>query len=230
MFPVNPSFLIASQLAPYLYAEKSTIDQPGDDTTSIPTIKVIVHPLPVRVSYLTVASLLPTLLAQHGDPDFIVHIGMAAGRHHYALETLTRRDGYIIKDVDGCEDRGVGEVRRKADGLPECLRVGWDPIDVFGRWRDGLRKDIKSEGQDMVRLSTDAGKFLCEFILYESLGTRAVEDAERGTGKKGKVAFLHVPGAVDGESVSRGVRVAEAAIRAIVGSWEDGLRAEGFAV
>lgn len=155
---------------------------------------------------------------------------MAGGRDHYALETLARRDGYVIKDVDDQDGRVVGEQRWKAAGLPEILRVGWHSHDVLLRWQEGLKEDLDSHGRQMVRLSTDAGKFLCEFITYESLALRAIENAENPTGKLGKVAFLHVPGPIDRESVTRGVRVAEAAIRALVESWEDGFRGEGFAV
>lgn len=42
--------------------------------------------------------------------------------------------------------------------------------------------------------------------------------------KIGKVAFLHVPNGVEAADVSRGVMVAESAIRAIVASWEAGYR------
>lgn len=40
----------------------------------------------------------------------------------------------------------------------------------------------------------------------------------------GKVAFLHVPGWTGVEDINRGLLVAEEAIRALVASWEDGLR------
>ena len=43
----------------------------------------------------------------------------------------------------------------------------------------------------------------------------------------GKVAFLHVPGWTGVEDINRGVMVAEEAIRALVGSWEDGQRRNG---
>jgi hypothetical protein len=47
------------------------------------------------------------------------------------------------------------------------------------------------------------------------------------TSKLGKVAFLHVPGDTDAAAIERGVRVTVAAIRALVASWEAGLRREG---
>lgn len=45
--------------------------------------------------------------------------------------------------------------------------------------------------------------------------------------RRGKVAFLHVPGWTGVEDISRGVLIAEEAIRALVGSWEDGYRKDG---
>jgi pyrrolidone-carboxylate peptidase len=185
-------------------------------------------------------------MKKYNDPDYIFHIGMAAGRDHYALETRARRDGYVIKDVLEQDGKTVGENRWRELGLPEVLRVGWEGQDVLARWRMELNNDgepgwleelerlrAKAGRSELVRLSTDAGKFFCEFILFESLGFRLLEDMkksrDRQARKGGKVAFLHVPGATDRQAVERGVRMAEGAIRAVVGSWEEGKRAEGFA-
>ena len=49
---------------------------------------------------------------------------------------------------------------------------------------------------------------------YESSSTR------------GNIAFLHVPGDTSEDAIERGVKVAEAAIGALVGSWEAGMRKE----
>lgn len=114
-----------------------------------------------------------------------------------------------------------------------------------------------------VRLSSDAGRFLCEYALFESLSLRWLDTQrhERGLSSShpdstaqaqegalqsssssssanppdeqvaaerlGKVAFLHVPGWTTVEDVSRGVMIAEQAIRALVASWEGGLRRSG---
>lgn len=91
-----------------------------------------------------------------------------------------------------------------------------------------------------VKLSADAGRFLCEYALFESLSLRWL-DARRthdnrveqqkqtslAQDRVGKVAFLHVPGWTGVEDINRGVMVAEEAIRALVGSWEDGYRRNG---
>jgi len=144
---------------------------------------------------------------------------MAGGRDHYTLETVAHRDHYKIKDVDERDGWLDGEHRWRKEGLPDKLHVGWDIYDVQTRWRSD--SSIAHDSKARAQLSRDAGRFLCEFILYESLSRRYQEDGER----VGKVAFLHVPGGYGTEDVERGVRVAEAAIRSLVASWEEGHRA-----
>lgn len=147
-----------------------------------PIIHLLTHPHALRVSYPTVTSTLP-LLIQTQNPDYILHLGMAAGRRHYALETLAHRDGYTIKDVDRVDGLDVGSRRWQAESCPAILEVGWDGADVLGRWRRELKNDSiipgsVKQGPD-VRLSSDAGRFLCDFIFYESLSLRWKEDRER---------------------------------------------------
>lgn len=211
------------------------------------SIRLIVHPAPVRVSYATVATLVPDLISHH-DPDFILHIGVAGGRDHYSLETRGHRDGYRIKDVDEHDGWKEGEQQWKNEGVPAMLRVGWDEDDVLTRWEKAVKRGMEEGGfsgeenkkRGQVRLSRDAGRFLCEFALMESLSRRWVdaeqaenedsqtqnEDSQKRKAMErvGKVAFLHVPGWTGLEDVRRGVMVAEAAIRSLVESWEDGLR------
>lgn len=186
---------------------------------------------------------------------------MAGGRDHYTLETVAHRDNYKIKDVDDRDGWKEGEYAWKKDGVPEKLHVGWDEADVCVRWEGEVREveerlgllDPEREGpaalsamrfgewgrdgrrrlRSVCRLSVDAGRFLCEFTMFESLAWRWLE-ARRHEGQsedqplrreeEGKVAFLHVPGAFGPEDVERGSRVAIAAIRSLVGSWEEGKR------
>ncbi len=197
------------------------------NTTNVlpPTIRILVHPAPIRVSYPTVASLVPQLLIRY-NPDYIFHIGMAGGRDYYALETIAHRDGYRIRDVDGRDGFLDGEARWRAGGgpdmCPEILECGWDVQEVEKRWRETLGLSVVGE-DPKVRMSKDAGRFLCDFIFYESMSERWKERGDM----VGKVCFFHVPGETDDMSVEKGVRVAEAAIRSVVGSWEEGYRKTG---
>ena len=236
-FTTNPSYLIAKSLPEYLYPDPKAfaVDAPAHFAglaptrpilTPAPIIRLIIHPEQVRVAYATAANVAPELIAKH-DPDYIIHIGMAGGRDYYTLETLARRDGYKIKDVDDQEGWTVGERRWKSEHLPETMWTGYNEDDVLARWRGDVARTCPGDERAVVRLSRDAGRFLCEFILYTSLALKAKEaltgDA-RQREREGKAAFLHVPGGVDDESIARGRKVAEAAIRALVGSWEEGFR------
>ena len=261
-FTTNPSWLIASALPSILQPQQPPEKESQNAQTPIPlassskdyTIRLIVHPSPVRVAYATAATLLPQLIATH-NPDYVVHIGMAGGRDHYTLETIAHRDNYKIKDIDDRDGWKDGEHAWKKENVPESLHVGWDEADVLGRWErevweieerlglvdttmipmlggvSRLRKGVGAKS--VVRLSKDAGRFLCEFSLMESLSRRWVEARrEEQTGdvreardsREGKVSFLHVPGGHTVDDISRGVRVAESAIRSLVGSWEEGRR------
>lgn len=111
------------------------------------------------------------------------------------------------------------------------------------------------DGQDraVVRLSGDAGRFLCEFILMSTLtylwqtayrqpanststlvpATTTADDPtsnNKSTAstdpreKIGKAAFLHVPNGTSPTDIARGRLVAENVIRALVASWEAGYR------
>jgi pyroglutamyl-peptidase len=240
-FTTNPSYLIAESLPNFLYPEPDSfaVDAPPNFTGLAPTrritrtapiIRLIVHPEQIRVSYETVSKTAPDLIAIN-DPDFIMHIGMAGGRDYYTLETLARRDAYRIKDVDNKDGLSEGESVWRKDGLPETLWTQWNEEDVLARWRGDVARICPGDERAVVRLSRDAGRFLCEFILYTSLAYRIV-DAKSGDEKaqerKGKAAFLHVPGGTDEASIARGRNIAEAAIRAIVGSWEEGLRRQSI--
>ena len=192
-----------------------------------PVIRVIVHPSPIRVSYPTVAAVVPPLLARY-DPDYIVHIGMAGGRDHYTLETCAHRENYRVRDVDNCDGYLAGERRWRIEGFPEKLEGLWHGKDVLSRWREELTDESEKALPD-VRLSHDAGRFLCEFIYYESLSvrfqqTRAGLLDAHGNSREGKVCFLHVPGETDEQNLATGAQIAEAAIRSVVGSWEEGMR------
>jgi hypothetical protein len=180
---------------------------------------------------------------------------MAGGRDHYTLETIAHRDNYKIKDVDDRDGWKEGEHAWKRDNVPEFLYVGWDELDVLKRWErevweleeqmglvdsnsvpplGGIKIGKEKSTKSVVRLSRDAGRFLCEFSLMASLGKRWLEGRTDGQAddeeppardsREGKVAFLHVPGGHTAEDVSRGVRVAEAAIRSLVASWGEGRR------
>ena len=63
-----------------------------------------------------------------------------------------------------------------------------------------------------LRISEDAGRYMCEFIYYSSLAHRLKQQKPR------KVVFLHVPSDASAKSVAQGRELMINLIRAIVES------------
>ena len=143
---------------------------------------------------------------------------MAAPRKYFTLETCAHRDGYIARDEadETMEDDSLWRGEYKS---PEVLKPGFDIEDVWKRWKSNLM------GVD-IRSSSDAGRFLCEFIYYTSL----VEHWRRDHHVGPPVLFLHVPGQSEEVDIQTGRRVAVGLIGAMVASsrrgWDQGVAIE----
>lgn len=203
-------------------------------------MRIVVYPEPVRVNYQTVRKLVPTLwdgqkksdLNKGFVPpkkiDLLLHIGMAGPRLHYALERVGRRDGYTLRDVDeellGDTPADRGDPSWPWYGVPAALESDLDLDDVLARWRGHA-----APGTDL-RISVDAGRYLCDFIYFSSLAHLY----RRGQETKGeddryarrRVAFLHVPAAATPERVTAGQALVVELIRSLVES-EVVARAQG---
>jgi pyroglutamyl-peptidase len=160
--------------------------------------------------------------------DYAVHIGMASGRKFYSVERRGHRDGYVMRDVDN-EFLGDAE-RRKREGtdwiwnnVPEELLSSVTIDDVWRRWRTALPVCVSvgcsgmwtmlTFGQDVdIRVSEDAGRYLCDFIYFSSLAYLTKKEEER------RVVFLHVPVDSDEAALNTGTEVALELIRAMVQS------------
>lgn len=94
------------------------------------------------------------------------------------------------------------------DGLPQELVSSVDVDDVWKRWRVNLTEEGKEERD--VRVSEDAGRYLCDFIYYSSLA-----ELER-KGEDKRVLFFHVPVEADEVSVKKGLEITVELIRAVV--------------
>jgi pyroglutamyl-peptidase len=168
-----------------------------------------------------VPKLLPPANPLYPVPDIILHIGLAAGRSYFALETGSHAYGYTkISDVDGqrFEDSRF-ETLFPSSQFPSRLNTSFDTSDVLARWKanlgyttiDGTHTD---EGYPDVRVSEDAGNFLCGFIYYNSLvHYYSIKKDER------PVVFLHVPDLSGSEDKLReGWEVTVGLIKALVES------------
>ncbi|CDM36211.1 hypothetical protein DTO013E5_8964 [Penicillium roqueforti] len=218
---VNASYLVASSLpSSFLFPS------PKDQDSGPRRVSLHVHPTPIPVAYATVRETLPLILeefaASHGGcrPDLIIHIGIAAPRQYYSVEILAHRDDYNITDVDGRPGYVDGEKQWKGLGLPPILTPGratddpssaspYQPDDQFlETWRS-FAPDSD------LRISNDAGHYLCDFIFYTSMSLAQLQGQDRN------VLFLHVPGASEDANIEQGRVVALALIKAMVACWFD---------
>jgi pyrrolidone-carboxylate peptidase len=211
--PINPSWEIARHLPPFLPLPSLA---PANSLSILtpPPVRILVHPEPIRVSYATVRSLVPSLW-EGRKIDFCIHIGMASGRKFYSIERRGHRDGYFMKDVDN--EFLADESAQKQLGsdwiwhnLPHELLSSLDVDDVWKRWRLNLSEKTQGGKEMDVRISEDAGRYLCDFIYFSSLA-----ELER-KGEDRRVLFLHVPVEADESSVRRGVEITVELIRAVV--------------
>lgn len=190
------------------------------------------YPTAIPVSYSTVRELLPQILsdysAAHGGrrPDLIIHIGIASPRPYYSVESLAHRDEYVMTDIDGCTGYEDGEKRWKEMGLPEILKPGLPPASDSSSGASSVLPYPPDEhfldtwklfapATLDLRISKDAGRYLCDFIFYTSMSLALQE------GRARNVLFLHVPSASEDADVERGRTIALALVKAMVRCWID---------
>lgn len=167
-------------------------------------VRILVYPEPIHVAYKTVRDIVPRLW-EHPKIDYMIHIGMAASRKFYSVERRGFRDGYEMRDVDGELLNQTEEGKTEWEGLPNELLTDVNIEDVWQRWRTAL-PDAD------IRISEDAGRYLCDYIYYSSLAHLFRKGEDR------RVVFLHLPVESDPVSVEAGVQITLELIRALVQS------------
>ncbi|KAG7105474.1 Pyroglutamyl-peptidase 1 like protein [Verticillium longisporum] len=234
-YPVNPSWEIARRLPSHLPATSVPAAAADADPSTapalpLPPVRILVHPEAIRVNYQVVRGLVPTLWDQlpHDTPgnpsaappsegpsppriDLCIHIGMAGPRPFYCIERRGHRDGYAMPDVDGTRLDDDDRWREQgpdwvwAETPPE-LETDVDVRDALRRWRR-----LSPDDADL-RISEDAGRYLCDFIYMSSLAHLYRR------GERRRVVFLHVPCDASEEAVGRGTELATGLVRALVES------------
>ncbi|KAL3478080.1 hypothetical protein BJX99DRAFT_114393 [Aspergillus californicus] len=231
---VNASYLIASSLPSSLSLPTDT-----DGTATTRRIAIHVHPSPVPVAYSAVRTIIPTIMGDyvkiHGrQPDIVIHMGIAATRNYYSIEMRAHRDAYHMPDNLGRAGYEDGERLWKELDLPHVLQAGPSKPAV----EPVVKLDLTSPRTNLVpcppnnellktwqtlapssadiRISEDAGRYLCEFIFYTSLSFAYKEGQDRN------IVFFHVPSSCRDQDLETGTRVAVGLIKAIVSTWVDG--------
>lgn len=142
----------------------------------------------IPVEYSTVSEHVPQLWHSH-RPQLVVHVGVSGIAKELTLEQCAHNDGYDKLDVKGslpCGQCCVG-------GAPECLVSDIDMNKVC---------DAVNGSNCGVRciVSTDPGRYLCDYIYFTSLNI----DAKCS-------AFVHVPPLdrpYSAQQLADGIRVA----------------------
>jgi len=241
--PVNASFLIASSLPSTIAFPPAANPTPA--TAPSRSISVHVHPSPIPVSYSVVRETVPTILKDfthsHAGryPDIIIHMGIAPSREYYSVETQAHRDLYLLADIDGRSGEDDGEKLWRKKEFPKLLRPGpttttlstaiqasttatttlgsvkmvaYPPNDHFlSNWKSFIPPNSNTD----VRISDDAGRYLCEFIFYTTMSQLLSEGRDRN------VVFFHVPDSCEDGDVKRGMEAAIALIKTLVTCWVD---------
>lgn len=193
------------------------------------------------MAYASVRTELPAILEDFAQkhngrrPDLIVHMGIASTRGYYSVETQAHRDNYQITDIHGKIGFEDGEKLWKEKGLPALLKPGpaktssSDESDTVASPAVSSPRIVPYPAEDHfletwksyappgtdIRISEDAGRYLCEFIFYTSLSEALQEGRDRAS------VFFHVPSWTDEQSLETGRQVAIALIKAMVTCWID---------
>ena len=125
-------------------------------------IHVHAHPSPLRVSYVDVRKLIPSLLFPSSEftqlagkktPNFdlVLFIGLAPKQEYFTLETQAHRDGYDQKNKDGKEKIDVDGKSMEGDQYwkknarveggegfeaPVIMGTSFECEEVLRRWKD----------------------------------------------------------------------------------------------
>jgi pyroglutamyl-peptidase len=156
--PVNPTMPLVKTLA--------ALRRPAfADIIRIPHI--------FDVTYATVDRELPDLIARH-RPDALLSFGLASRTPYIRIETRARNAVSMLwPDADGTPVRR-GFITPGADG------------QMFGPHTARLLQVARLTGAD-VRLSRDAGRYLCNYLSWRSIEAARAQDGPK------LAAFVHVP-------------------------------------
>lgn len=210
-FSENPSWQITSSFLPS-----------ASVSTDIYDITIIPHPVPIRVAYETIDTLVPSIHAEKKF-DYILHIGVGLPGS-YEIETVAHEKGYVKGDIDGLVPGGKKadpekEMENKTGDTGKSATEDEDGGQVYKTELDveriigmmdacGIVPEETPGDQLVFHESTNAGRYLCEYIFRTSL--QCAEHSSR------RVLFLHVPPENDPYSIKTGVGMLEKFIIAFV--------------
>ncbi|EWC46921.1 hypothetical protein DRE_03933 [Drechslerella stenobrocha 248] len=236
----NASFHVAAHL-PSTLDKKYTSHASDAIKAQDLHVEITGHPTPVTVAYATVEELVPKLYEELVDVDLFVHIGVAPF-DYYQVETRARRRPYGPpegkpdgrKDVDGKWPVDNSADRAARGKVPDEVSEIVTGLDVAGICETlaGIYRDENAEGNadwEAPRVSDDAGLYLCEFILYNSMAeavygagyktgqleSKPVSDPEARPPSTSRAVFIHIPSDTEEKSLEKSVESVKRIIGAI---------------
>jgi pyroglutamyl-peptidase len=136
-------------------------------------ITLELHALPV--AYARMAPQLAQLIAET-KPDAILHFGLAGRRKQITIEHVARNRANILHpDADGAYPRSLTLQKDTPDRLPARMPI----MQIVSAWR---------QNNIAGTTSRDAGDYLCNACLYQSLSHRSLACADIES-----VGFIHIP-------------------------------------
>lgn len=144
----------------------------GDATDWFPA-GIILHTAVIPTVWEKAGPRLADLLDEF-DPDIALHFGVYGGAGTIRVERAARNHASTHADAEG--RRAAGPVL--VPGGPRALSATLPTRHIAAR--------LRAAGH-AAKVSSDAGKYLCNALFYMSLHDAIVKDSERQTG------FIHVP-------------------------------------
>jgi len=140
----------------------------------------------IPVEYAPVETLLPTF--HQVDYDYFVHVGQG-DKQKIKLESRASSYGYIrLDNLHQCPKDGLAPLKYLAHGANPKAYTCYTSIDTIA-----LAKYLETEkGCKWAVPSDDAGRYLCEYTFYCSMGEATIFNSTKGKEKQ-HVLFVHVP-------------------------------------
>lgn len=138
------------------------------DSEEFADVTLIAKEIPVSYGY--VSTRIPQLWKEH-NPTIVLHVGVSCKAESLTIECHARNNGYDRSDIDSkCPDE-TSIIERNV------LETGVDVEELC----DNVNKNCERH-ECGACFSDDAGRYLCEYIYYQSL---AIEPT--------RTLFVHVP-------------------------------------
>ncbi|XP_015183499.1 PREDICTED: pyroglutamyl-peptidase 1 [Polistes dominula] len=135
--------------------------------TELCNIQLITKQIPVSYQYVSTEI---SKLWEEYDPIIVIHVGVSYKASCLTIEHIAHNTGYVRPDIDG-------KCPYESQDICHALKTNINVKNLC----DSINENSKESGCTAC-ISHDAGRYLCEYIFYQSLNI-----------KTHKTLFIHVP-------------------------------------